>query len=252
MSTLLTVPMLGWVAKDSPQSHPFACGFKVSKYGPQTATDPYDPDCGNGVFTGTAPTNDPTDTSIAADPATWDGAWVSHNITAYGNASAGGVKFYELDNEPSLWSSTHRDVHPLKVSDDELTNRSIPTARAIKAADRTAQVMGPSEWGYLAYLQSAVGDESGTHGGLNYTQWYLQQMAAASTQSGHRLLDYLDEHYYPQNAGVALSPAGSPDTQTVRLRSTRSLWDPTYTDESWQSYLGPLEAIPRLTGWIAA
>jgi hypothetical protein len=251
MRTLLTVPMLGWVAKDSPQNHPYACGFKVSKYGPQGATDPWDPDCGNGVFPGTPPVNDPTDTSIAADPATWDGAWATHNVATYGKASGRGVKFYELDNEPSLWSSTHKDVHPVKLSDDELTNRSIPTAIAIKAADSTAQVMGPSEWGYLAYLQSAVGDESGTHGGLNYAQWYLKQMAVASTQSGHRLLDFLDEHYYPQNPGVALSPAGTRDIQAMRLRSTRSLWDPTYTDESWQSYLGPLKAIPRLRSWIA-
>jgi hypothetical protein len=168
----------------------------------------------------------------------------------YGTALNGGVKFYELDNEPSLWNSTHRDVHPAAETDDELTNRSIPTATAIKAVDHTAKILGPSEWGYLAYLNSAAGDESTSHGGLNHAQWYLQQMAAASAQSGRRLLDYLDEHYYPQNDNVALRPAGSAATQAMRLRSTRSLWDPTYTDESWQSYLGPLQAIRTLRHWI--
>src|SRR5947207_7345060 len=62
--TLLTVPMIGWVAKDSPADHPFACGFKVTKYGPQTSTDPCDPDCGNGRCVtpptpGVTPANDP-------------------------------------------------------------------------------------------------------------------------------------------------------------------------------------------------
>src|SRR5437764_1009471 len=31
--TVMTLPMLGWVSKDSPKQHPFACGFKISKYG---------------------------------------------------------------------------------------------------------------------------------------------------------------------------------------------------------------------------
>src|SRR5664279_74290 len=32
---LVTVPALGWVSKTSPSTHPFACGYKVAKYGPQ-------------------------------------------------------------------------------------------------------------------------------------------------------------------------------------------------------------------------
>src|SRR4051794_19884134 len=157
--TVLTVPMTGWVAKDSPADHPFACGYNVSKYGPQTSVDTWDPACGNGDFVAPPVTPiDPTDTSIAIDPSLWASDWVKHNVATYGTAANGGVPYYELDNEPSLWNSTHRDVHPAAVSDDELTNRSIPTARAIKAADKTAKVMGPSQWGYLAYLQSAVGD----------------------------------------------------------------------------------------------
>src|SRR5436190_4751549 len=134
MRTVLTMPMLGYVAKDGPANHPFACGFKVSKYGPQTATDTYDADCGNGDFVAAqadpslAPTNDPTDTSIAIDPSSWAAGWLGHNVATYGRAVHGGVALYELDNEPSLWNSTHRDVHPAAVSYDELTDRSIPTA----------------------------------------------------------------------------------------------------------------------------
>jgi len=29
---------------------------------------------------------------------------------------------------------------------------------------------------------------------------------------------------------VSLAPAGDASTQALRLRTTRSLWDPTYTD----------------------
>ena len=55
----------------------------------------------------------------------------------------------------------------------------------------------------------------------------------AKALDGVRILDYLDLHYYPQASGVALATAGTATTQALRLRSTRSLWDPNYTDESW-------------------
>ena len=65
----MTLPMLGWVSKDSPKQHPFACGFKISKYGAQRKHDPFDHDCGNGVLPNghKLRNNDPHDTSIAAD-----------------------------------------------------------------------------------------------------------------------------------------------------------------------------------------
>jgi hypothetical protein len=70
---------------------------------------------------------------------------------------------------------------------------------------------------------------------------------------GTRLLDYLDLHFYPQADGVSLSPAGSVATQALRLRQTRTLWDPHYTDESWTKDLGlgPVKLIPRMRAWVA-
>ena len=41
--TALTIPILGWVAKDTT-----SYGFPVSVHGPQRATDPYKPDAGDG------------------------------------------------------------------------------------------------------------------------------------------------------------------------------------------------------------
>jgi hypothetical protein len=50
---IITLPMIGWVAKpDAPTSHPYACGFKVSKYGAQSGVDPYDGDCGKASSPG--------------------------------------------------------------------------------------------------------------------------------------------------------------------------------------------------------
>jgi hypothetical protein len=255
--SLVTVPMIGWVSKDSPSDHPFTCSFPKSDFPDQNDFDVWDANCGNGVDGSTDLTAHPTTTSIAAGPA-FVQQMVSHLVSSYGKAKKRGVRFYELDNEPDLWNSTQRDVHPDPLTESELWSRSKATARAIDAADPSAKVVGPSDWGWCAYYYSAADDcgsstsDRDSHGGLPFGEWYLKKFARASRSSGHRLLSYFDEHFYPQESGVALSPAGDAATQALRLRSTRALWDPTYVDESWISDANggkPLAWIRTVRKW---
>src|SRR5450756_93397 len=137
-------------------------------------------------------------------------------------------------------------------------------AAAIKTIDPGAKTLGPVLWGWTAYFYSALDEAAGgswwnnpvdrnNHGGVPFAEWYLQQMRAYEQQNGIRILDYLDLHYYPQDnypsgQGIFSQNLGDATLQALRLRSTRSLWDPTYTDESWindQVYL-----IPRMHGWV--
>ncbi|MBF0496960.1 MAG: VCBS repeat-containing protein [Deltaproteobacteria bacterium] len=259
--TLMTIPLIGWTPKGtSSRAHPYDCGFKVSKYGPQQSTDPWDPDCGNGVLTNGANLtgNDPADTSTQIGPDFVTG-WIQHLTAKYGAAASGGVAYYDLDNEPMLWNSTHRDVHPQPTSYDELRNRTYQYAAAIKFGDPSARTFGPVLWGWCAYFYSAldgcgIGADYINHGNTPFTAWYLQQMKAYEQTNGVRILDYLDLHFYPQANGVALSPAGNSSTQALRLRSTRSLWDPSYIDESWISDTAPggvaVRMIPRMKEWV--
>ncbi len=72
--------------------------------------------------------NDPADTSKPID-ATFVTRWMAHLASRTGTAAAGGVRLWALDNEPMLWNSTHRDVHPAGTTYDELwgkTARSAP------------------------------------------------------------------------------------------------------------------------------
>jgi hypothetical protein len=261
--TILTAPLIGW----TPKSRAYACGFSVAKYGPQQRTDEWRPDCGNGVRPDDSliAGNDPADTSIPITT-TFVQDWISHLIGRYGAAAQGGVRFYNLDNEPMLWNDTHRDVHPAPASYDEVRDRAYAYVAAIKAADPGARTLGPVLWGWTAYFYSALDMASGgdwwnhpqdrnAHGGIPFVPWYLQQMAAYEQQHAARILDYLDLHYYPQAQGVALSGAGNAATQALRLRSTRSLWDPAYADESWIANTddGPaVRLIPRMREWAAA
>lgn len=255
--SLITIPMIGW----TPKSRAVACGYSVAKYGAQQSVDPWQPDCGNGVRTDGTPitNNDPLDTSFAIDPS-FVQQWIAHLIARYGTAANGGVKFYNLDNETALWNSTHRDVHPLPVSYDELRDRTYSYAAAIKAADPSARTLGPVAWGWVEYFYSALDVAAGgswwetrpdrmAHGDVPFIEWYLQQMRAYEQQHGVRILDYMDLHYYPQS-GEALSPAGDAAMQALRLRSTRSLWDPSYVDESWIG--DTVRLLPRMREWAAA
>jgi Glycoside hydrolase family 44 len=253
---IVTVPMIGWVAKDSPQSHPFNCGFPATRFPTQDGFDQWDANCGNGKLDGADITGaEPTDTSIPVD-ASFDGEMVSHLVSQFGTAARGGVRIYELDNEPVLWSSTHRDVHPQAVTYDELGNKGTATAAAIKAADPSAAVLGPSGWGYCEWVASgsdgcAPGADAAAHGGLNLSQWYLKNMKDFSdAHGGRRFLTYFDQHYYPQISG-----GKDPEANALRLRSTRSLWDPTYVEESWIGPSGvnapPLQFIRTMKAWVS-
>lgn len=264
-ASLVTVPIIGYVAKDG---DPASCGFKVSKYGPQDDVDDQDgyPNCGNGLAGGAPIAGDPLDTSLVVT-SSFASDWVTHLVATHGAANAGGVKFYALDNEPELWSETHRDVHPDALRYDELWARSLAYGAAIKTADPAAQILGYVSFGWSGYWYSKYDMEQAalngytyfpdyaTHGNRYQVEWYLQQMAQYEQDHGTRLLDYLDLHFYPQN-GVDLTLAGNAAKQALRLRSTRALWDPTYTDESWiggsdqPADWRQVRLIPRMHAWV--
>jgi hypothetical protein len=256
MQTILTIPLIGW----TPKSREVACGFASAKYGQQQKTDDAH-GCGDGNTPDGKPIagNDPTDTSLAIDPS-FVADWVRHLAAQFGAADKGGVAFYNLDNEPFLWHVTHRDVHPEPLSYDELRDRTFEYAAALKQADPGAKTLGPAEWGWTGYFYSAKDQAGGgswwssapdrkAHGDQPFVEWYLDQMKTYEQQHGTRILDYLDLHYYPQAQGVALQGAGDADTQALRLRSTRSLWDASYKDESWIDE--PVRLIPRMKEWAA-
>jgi hypothetical protein len=73
------------------------------------------------------------------------------------------VRYYLMDNEPSLWHETHRHVR-LKAC----TPRRWPSVSwlcpAVKAADPSAKVVAPEEWGWSGYLNSGF-DQQGAAAG---------------------------------------------------------------------------------------
>jgi hypothetical protein len=256
--TLMTIPIIPWIDGVSTTD----CSYPVSLVGPQQSVNPYvhpnGTDCGNSLAPDGSqlPAPDPARINVANSPA-FEAAWVQHFVAKYGDAAHGGVGIYEMDNEPGGWGNTDRDVHPGATGWDELIGLTESYAAAVKAADPTAAIDGPGDFGWPVYVGGGKpGDDQASHGGVLWqAQYYLQQMAAYQAAHGTRLLDYFDEHYYPTTpTGVgclALCTEGDAATQAARLQSTRSLWDPTYVESDWiGQYYGDIDLIPRMHDWV--
>ena len=255
VGTAMTVPIMGWVAKDT-QSY----SYPVSVYGEQRGHFGNTEDVGNGMRPDGKPLEgaDPRRTSIPASPH-FIGQWVEAiGRFAQDNKLGRVVDTYFLDNEPMLWNSTHHDLHPEPTSYDELVARSKAVAAQIRRADKHATIAGPSPWGWPAYFFSAVDATAGfaakpdrlAHGDTPLLSYYLQQMHAHEQKTGEQLLDQLDVHYYPEGEGVhGAHEAFDAASAERRIRSTRSLWDPTYKDESWIA--DKIRLIPRLKAMVA-
>src|SRR5579884_2515486 len=160
---MFTIPMIDYVANLGAGRSTLE-GFSVKKYGAQTATDPWNSDAGNGVSAATGRNitgNNPLDTGVANSTAIQQ-AWVRHFVNSYGAVPASAsIKYYILDNEPSLWYSTHRDVHPGPATYQEMYNKIVAYASAIRAADPEAKIAGFEEWSWWAMFFSGFDQANG-------------------------------------------------------------------------------------------
>ncbi len=189
-------------------------------------------------------------------------------VQKLGNAKNNGIPFYNIDNEPGIWSSTHPLLHPLPVSPNELVEKTAGTALAIKKIDPDAQIFGGVFYGYNDFysLQDAAGWNAIKSAGKYswYFDYFLEQMKKASDLAGKRLLDVVDLHWYPEARGdnrIIEANANTEKDQIARLQAPRSLWDSNYVESSWitssltqkpsasnpnQLVPGPINLLPRL------
>lgn len=217
-ATLLTIPTLPYVAKDAT-----SVSFSVAKYGPQQATDPYNSNAGNGTGTnGQNIVNNPLDSGTSNNPALqalWLRNLASNSVV---------VPFIALDNEMDIWASTHRDWHPSPVTYDEMWRVFTNYAAMVRQESPSSKILAPVSCCWWFYWNSAAGAaDKAAHGGKDFLEWFLDMAHTNELQTGQRLLDVLDIHYYPDS----FWNSGGDTAQ--QLRSTRELWDATYTSESW-------------------
>jgi hypothetical protein len=244
-AALVTVPIVDYVAADKlGGSDPPACSGDVRKSGTTYLTTRFKKNLS------TKPT------ALSSTPDKTDGfVYQDEFVSWLGGAVPGANVVYALDNEPDLWSDTHAEVHPVKVGYDELVNRDLDFAKAIKRVAPSAKVTGFVSYGFNGYVNLQDAPDKGTKG--DFTEYWLDKMKAGETAAGKRLVDYLDLHWYPeaQGGGVRITGADTGDAVVAaRVQAPRSLWDTTYSETSWiKDYLGgPIYLVPRYLAKIAA
>ncbi len=273
-ATLLTIPMSGYVSADAKG------GSADVRYYPGTTT--FDPNWLADRFKPSLPAKPGGPASFTTNTAALQSAsavyqdeYVNYLKTTYPTAFTANSAtpiWFDLDNEPDLWSSTHAEIRPVvagsvtasnplgtptPVTYAELINDTIAYATAIKAVAPNTKIFGPVSYGWNGYTTLQNAPDSGADG--DFLTYYLNQVAAASKTAGQRLVDVLDLHWYPEATGAGIrittQDTGQGYTssqiaalQTARIQAPRSLWDPTYVESSWiTSSLGnqAIQLLPR-------
>lgn len=237
-SPLITLPMAGYVARDK----------DGEVYAGQTAPSSRWCAVKNAKPSAFSLSPDLTDSLVYVDEC------LNFIINHDGAASPSNLRAYALDNEPALWPSTHPRIHPAAAGCAELVNRSADLAGTIRRMDPGAAIFGPVLYGFNAYisLQDAPDWNAVKSGYGWFIDYYLDRMKRASDSAGTRLLDVLDVHWYSEAMGngerivQASDPADSANAQ-ARLQAPRSLWDSSYTENSWiGQWFSPVALIPHL------
>ncbi len=109
-------------------------------------------------------------------------------------------RYWSMDNEPEIWSGTHDDVMKIQLSAEEFIQRYIKVAKAAKAVFPSIKLSGPvpaNEWQWYRW-----GSDGITYKGKKYCwlEYFILRMAEEEKESGIKLLDVLDIHYYPSSS----------------------------------------------------
>ncbi len=213
--------------------------YSIAKYGPQTDNDrDWIPEAGNGIsstnggkaiaWTNSSDANYPTNVAFQQ-------TFLQHLTNQWKCATNGGVPYYCMDKEHSLWSSTHQDIHPAGPTRQEI-RANFFVYGAVKAIDSNALICAPEEWGWSGYFYSGYDQQSpgyadrSANGGWYYCPWLLSQFYQRATNTHPLLLDVFTLHCYLQSGEYGSDVSTS--LQLRRNRSTRQLWDTHYVDKS--------------------
>lgn len=225
----LAVPTIGWIARND---DPELCSFPDDAGGCLGAGEA---NCANP-----GPIADPARANVPSTPemvAEWVGAMISEGRD---------IGYIAMDNEPDLWGYTHYDIHPECATYEEILDKHLTYAGAIRDVAPDAALMGPAICCWFDYWDLAPGPADGS--GEEFLPWFLRNVRSSDEAAGRRTLDVLDVHFYPQTD--VYNENTDPETNARRLRSTRGLWDPDYVDESWIAE--PIRFIPRMKETIEA
>lgn len=280
MTSFFTMPS-EWVAKDDTSS-----GFPAEDY---PDCEQIAPDRG-GACIGKSKKKDaegkPIEYECSKEHPTQNGKEVGleYNVelvkyciddAGFGRAADGGVQIIALDNEPMLYTETHRDMWCEPFTYDGYWERTKKYAEMIRKVDPTVKIAAPALWGWTAYSLATADQEYREEHDIpwheldklpDYGKYgpfaldFMRRCAEYKERTGHNLIDIFVFHGYPMtpqldwgNQAAFADP--TPELQEFRVRDVRKFWDESYRDpetwmgkEAWAD--GNVAYVPLMKRWM--
>ena len=198
--------------------------------------------------------NDPNDANVANSDAN-AAAWAQHLVAALrARRERWSEVLHARQRAQHLALHASRRPSGRRRRWTRCATRCAASPVALKTVDPGAAIVGPEEWGWSGYLLSGYDQQYGSlhgwsylpdrtnHGGMDYLPWLLQQLQGGVRRAGRPPARRLHRPLLP--AGRRVRQRHLDGDAARRNRSTRSLWDPTYVDETWIN--DRVQLIPRL------
>ncbi|WP_229253902.1 glycoside hydrolase family 44 protein [Dyadobacter sp. NIV53] len=160
------------------------------------------------------------------------------------------IRYWNMDNEPEIWSGTHDDVMPVQISAEEFMQRYITLAKKARQKFPEIKLVGPvtaNEWQWYNWDNNTISSNGKNYPWLEY---FIKTIAEEQKKSGVRLLDVLDIHFYPS----------SKKTEEV-VQFHRVFFDRNYSfpeangvkkiSGSWDNNLTKEYIFGRVNNWLA-
>lgn len=110
------------------------------------------------------------------------------------------IRYWNMDNEPEIWSGTHDDVMPVQPSAESFMQRYFAVAKKARALFPGIKLTGPvspNEWQWFNFGAAPVTGSDGKQ--YPWLQYFIKRVAEEQQSSGIRLLDVIDLHFYPSS-----------------------------------------------------
>lgn len=280
MKSFFTLPS-EWVAKDGTSS-----GFPKAVYSSCDQFAPDRPDACNGKLKEKDKDGKQIELRCSKEHPTQNGKYVGaeYNVellkycikeAGLGRADQGGIDVVSIDNEPMLYTETHRDMWCKGWSYDDFWEHTKKYAELIRQADPSVKIAAPGLWGWTAYVHSSGDMDYREEHGMGWDKTdqlpdykkygpfaldFMRRCADYKKKTGHDLIDIFVFHGYPMtpqlgwdNQAAFVHP--TPELQEFRVRDVRKFWDEQYRDpetwmgkDSWAN--GNIAYVPLMRRWM--
>ncbi|MGB7566670.1 MAG: glycoside hydrolase family 44 protein [Chitinivibrionales bacterium] len=150
------------------------------------------------------------------DPTLYLMDWPADSTTAildhwFGGGDAGidssRFRYWNMDNEPEIWISTHDDVTPPTLTAEQFMQKYFAVAKAARKkypGIKLAGFIACNEWQWYSWNNKVVTDtESGVQKSYVWAEYFIKRIGEEEKASGTRLLDVMDFHFYPSTTSDA-------------------------------------------------